>query len=560
MLLLPFFLVGASLSVGSPEALIAKLDCPDRVNAVAFSPNGQFLAAGYGWNDQGGVKIWSMADRAVVWTWATKNQKGSEGIDEVAFSPDGRLLAAATSTGDVLVWKVGTWREPRRIILKAGRPSALVFSSDGKTLALSSEFAVFYCDLKTWNSRKLRSRAGPAEEFIVAGFSADGKELAVCRAAAIQWWDVDTGKVVKNWAPHGLGFFCSLSSDRDYLVAGGGAILTGQNVEVLNASDGKALAGHSGFRSGLFASAISHSGQWIALGGGDYGGGGDLSLWSLRDLHEIGFVSVGRFPIQGLAFSPDDSILAAASHDGIVFLSAVDRLRGPERTKQSYALCGEVSADKGKVFIIPLSKVPTPMSPDFDYGWKLEVAEPRNLVDYAGLPVAFQDWEMESDAVMDKARVNKFISISSKPAAPEMHAGYVVFGDVQNPGWYEGFIVKVYGTGDFIAASNSGECLAYGSLNTTATPSFAALRTRLLAEGILSVPRNPLTRGLDHYRTRFIELFDEHGLELRSDAEVVDFTKPRTHPTKKEEDFTRIFNQEEPFIHSLLQAGMHSSH
>lgn len=277
--------------------------------------------------------------------------------------------------------------EPRGIILKAGRPSALVFSSDGKTLALSSEFAVFYCDLMTWNSRKLRSRAGPAEEFIVAGFSADGRELAVCRAAAIQWWDVDTGKIVKNWAPHGLGFFCSLSSDRDYLVAGGGAILTDKNVEVLNASDGKPLAGHSGFRSGLFASALSHSGQWIALGGGNYGSGGDLSLWSLRDLHEIGFVSIGRFPIQGLAFSPDDSVLAAGSHDGVVLLYAVDRLRGPQRTKQTVALCGEVSVETDKAYIVPVSKGPVPMSEKFDYGWELEVADSAAVKKLVGLPV-----------------------------------------------------------------------------------------------------------------------------------------------------------------------------
>ena len=561
MFLLPFFFVAVSLAAGSSEALIAKLDCPDRVNAVAFSPNGQFLAAGYGWNNQGGLKIWSMADRTVVWTWATpQKDKSSEGIDEVAFSLDGKFLAAATSIGDVLIWKVGTWGEPRRIILKAGRPSALVFSSDDKTLALSSEFAVFYCNLMTWNSRKLRSRADPAEEFIVAGFSADGRELAVCRAAAIQWWDVDTGKVVKNWAPHGLGFFCSLSSDRDYLVAGGGAILTDKNVEVLNASDGKPLAGHSGFRSGLFASALSHSGQWIALGGGSYGSGGDLSLWSLRDLHEIGFVSVGRLPIQGLAFSPDDSVLAAGSHDGVVLLYAVDRLRGPQRTKQTVALCGEVSVEGDKAYIVPVSKGPTPMSRDFDYGWKLEVAEPGNLVKFAGLPVVLQDWEIESNAAMDKARVNNFTSISSKPAAPDSHAEYAVFGDVRNPGWNKGFIVKVYGDESFMAASNSGECLAYGSLSTTTTPNFDALKGRLLSEGLLSVPRDPLTLGADHFRTRFIALFGENGLGVRSDVEEPDSSKSRTHPANKAKQFTRIFEQEEPFINSLLQAGMHSFH
>ena len=59
-----------------------------------------------------------------------------------------------------------------------------------------------------------------------------------------------------------------------------------KNVELLNALDGKSLGHMSEIRSGLFAAAISHSEQWIALGSGNYGPGGDLSLWSLEGLHE----------------------------------------------------------------------------------------------------------------------------------------------------------------------------------------------------------------------------------------------------------------------------------
>lgn len=543
---------------GPSESLIAKLDCPDRVNTVALSPDGQLLAAGYGWNEEGGVRIWKVADHTVVQTWvAQKTENRSNDVDKVAFSPDGKLLAAATSAGDALVWKVGTWGEPKRIILRAGSPTALVFSPNSGVLALSSKSAVFLCDLRTWDSRKLGSLAGPAQQFIAAGFSGDGTKLAVCRDAAVQWWDVRTGQSLKSWKLTGLGFFCSLSSSRNYVVAGGGAIYGEKNVELWNASGRESLARLSEIRSGLFASATSHSDQWIALGGGDYGSGGDLSLWSLRDFHEIGFVSVGKFPIKGLAFSPDDSVLAAGSHDGVVFLFAVEKLRGPQRTKQKYRLCGEILAENEKVYIVPLAKVPTPMSKDFNYGWRLEVADPGNLAAHAGSPVAFQDWEIESNAAMDRARVNKFDSLLSLPRRQKAPFEYVVFGDVQNPGWDKGFVVKVYGEGNFVAANNSGECLAYGSLNTTTTANFDSLKTHLLREGLLSIPRDPLTRGLDHYRTRFIELSVAGGPQVRSDAAVVDFSKLRTHKTKKEEDFTRIFTQEEPFINSVLRSGMH---
>ncbi len=47
------------------DALITRLDYPDCVKDVAFSPDGKLLAAGYGWNIQGGVRIWNVADQVV---------------------------------------------------------------------------------------------------------------------------------------------------------------------------------------------------------------------------------------------------------------------------------------------------------------------------------------------------------------------------------------------------------------------------------------------------------------------------------------------------------------
>lgn len=544
---------GGLLARGTSKALIAKLECPDRVNGVAYSPDGQFLAAGYGWNVQGGVRIWNAGDRRVVQTLVTKKaENGPEGVDRVAFSPNGKLLAAGTGIGDVLIWEVGVWGKPKRIILKAGSPTKLTFSPDSRFLSVSSEFAVFLCDLKTLNSRKLSGRT--AQEFIVAGFSVDGKKLAVCRSAAVQWWDVATGRTDKSWKAREIGFFCDLSASRRYLVNGGGAISRHKNVELLDASDGKSLGHVSAIRSGLFASAISHSERWVALGGGSYGSGGDLSLWSLEDFREIAFTSAGEFPLMDLAFSQDDSELAAGSHDGAVFLYAVGKLQGPERTKQEYPLCGQVGREDQKLFIVPLAKVPTPMSRDFSDAWRLEVAEPNALASFEGYPVALQDWEIESNAAMDKARVGKFTALSSQLVKGSKSMDFVVFGDIQNPGWDKGFVAKVYEDNSFVTANNLGKCLAYGTLSNL---DFAGLKDRLVREGLLNIPREPLTRGLDHYRTRFIALSVGGELQVRSDAEVVVFSKPRTHPTRKEEEFKRIFNQEQQFIDSLLQAGMH---
>jgi hypothetical protein len=190
------------------------------------------------------------------------------------------------------------------------------------------------------------------------------------------------------------------------------------------------------------------------------------------------------------------------------------------------------------------------MSSEFSDAWRIEVTEPGALANFVGFPVSLQDWDIESNAATDKARVQKFAVLSSR--SPKENTEFVVFGDVQNPGWDDGFVLKIYGENSFVAANNSGKCLAYGRLSNL---DFTKLKDRLVREGLLDIPRDPLTRGLDHYRTRFIAMSVADQLQIRSDAEVLDFS--RTRPTKKEEEFTGIFKREQQFIETLLRAGMH---
>ena len=115
---LAFGIVLCLSSVARPQtsgeasaALLAKLACPDRVKDVVFSPDGKLLAAGYGWNNQGGARIWNVADHAVVATLVVG--KGDDAnIERVAFSSDGKLFAAANWNGDVLLWSVGSGQMP----------------------------------------------------------------------------------------------------------------------------------------------------------------------------------------------------------------------------------------------------------------------------------------------------------------------------------------------------------------------------------------------------------------------------------------------------------------
>jgi WD40 repeat protein len=545
------FLTASVFAQTAPEALVTKLACPDhRVQAVAFSPDGKLIAAGYGFFDDGGITIWSSADKSVVAT-VQLSKADKAGVKRVAFSDDGKLLAAATDRGDVMLWSVGSWRTHKTILKGQGKSTDLSFSSDSSKLAYSSDQVAVLYDLKTAQATTIAKGDGRGREFSGISFSPDGKLVIICGNRSVEIWDVESKKTVKNWQTKSFGFFGRVSNDGTHIVEGGGAIFGGKLVEVWNLADGAKAYELSEFRNGLFALAISHSGKLFAVGGGDYGGEGGLSLWSLADARELGFTSFGEFPIQGLAFSPDDSLLAAASEDGFVLIYAVDRLRGPQLKKQNSALCGEIKVEDNKTFVVPLSKVPNPMRPNFEFSWRLEIANPDAVAGLINSPVVLRDWTIEGSAALDRARVGDAKSLLVR--APSK-SDYAVFGYVQNPGWKEGFVAKIYDDGSFVASDNSGKCRAYGSLSQLKTD-FESVKTRLISEGLIAVGRDPLTLGADHYGTAFIDLTTNGVSELRSDADDIGVLL-KGGPAKKREAFSRVFNQEKAFIDSLLHSGM----
>lgn len=464
------------------------------------------------------------------------------------------MFAAANWNGDVLLWTVGSWNTHRSVLVNRGSPKSLSFSPDNAKLAFASENEAIIYDLKSAKAAILATRTNERNSFISVSFSSDAKTVFLFRDDALQVWDLESRKLTKTWKPAGFGFFGNVSQDGNYVIAGGGAVYGKKSVEIWNTRDEKKIGELSAFRSGLFALAISHSAKFFAVAGGNYGSGGDLSLWSLNDPNEIGFISFGEFPIEGLAFSPDDSILAAGSNDGFVLLYAVDRIHGPQVKKQDYALCGEILNEGNKIFMVPLSKVPGPMKDHFEYAWKLEIVNADRVASLTGSPVELSDWNIESSADDDRARINQFRRLRPPMGTPKGSLNHIVFGDIQNPGWNEGFVAKIYGDGSFVATNNPGRCLAYGSLNQLHTD-FESVSKRLVSDGLLTIPKEPLVLGADHYRTQFMELALDGVPEMRSDADSIEVLL-KGSPAKKREAFSRVFNQEKAFIDSLLHSGM----
>ncbi|MHC4507780.1 MAG: protein kinase domain-containing protein [Planctomycetota bacterium] len=115
--------------MNTPEKLLL-LGHGDKVVGVAFSPNGKSLASVSG--DQT-LRIWNPAAGTLL---RVLDLSGNG--ETVAFSPDGELLAAG-GDGFVLIWETASWKTPYALDLDAvtmrGMVWSVAFSSDGDYLA-----------------------------------------------------------------------------------------------------------------------------------------------------------------------------------------------------------------------------------------------------------------------------------------------------------------------------------------------------------------------------------------------------------------------------------------
>ncbi len=199
----------------------------EKVNSVAFSPDGTTIAAG----DSLTLTADSQGRNATVHLWDAKTGKllrtlkgHRYHIQSVAFGPDGKLIASGGNHDPIRLWNVNTGQQVRTLgsdrtrnpkALYQDMPSldsadSIAFSPDGSTLVSSSITRARLWDVKRGRLlckfRDQNSGSGPT----VVAFSPDGRTIAICRSyeaeqivpksngvtirKEIELWDAETGK------------------------------------------------------------------------------------------------------------------------------------------------------------------------------------------------------------------------------------------------------------------------------------------------------------------------------------------------------------------------------
>ncbi len=199
-------------SVASGEHLHLFADAQDAVRCVAFSPDGETIAAAFG----GSVHLWNVPTGRLLCTL-----RGDQGTSLAAcFSPDGLALATGGTSTTIDLWNVAAEEVQSTLSARAAVVSMAYFR-DGRTLVSGSrDGAVTLWDVETSTAfRTVERHPGSVQSIAL---SPDDKRLAVgFTDGAIELWDLAEFDLLTTIAGYPQYVSClAFSPDGEMLASG----------------------------------------------------------------------------------------------------------------------------------------------------------------------------------------------------------------------------------------------------------------------------------------------------------------------------------------------------
>jgi WD40 repeat protein len=278
----------------------------DSVNAVVWSPDGNYIATGMGEQDHT-VQVWNTKSGLLQATYTGH----SELIDALAWSPDGKYIASGSWDHTVQVWNALTGKPVFTYQEHSGAVSTLVWLPDNNHIASGS----WDHTVQIWNAftgvplDQVRNK-----EFVNAlARSPDGSEIAFGGSdTKIHIWNPQTREIQDCSYEMGTAVDAlAWSPDGKYIAIGG----RDGTVQVRDSSNcEQQLLTYLGHTKDVDALAWSPDGKYIASGSYDF----TVKIWDAKTAVTLLTYKGHSDIVNGLAWSPDGKQIVSGSYDHTV--------------------------------------------------------------------------------------------------------------------------------------------------------------------------------------------------------------------------------------------------
>ncbi|MCA9919744.1 MAG: WD40 repeat domain-containing protein, partial [Anaerolineales bacterium] len=211
--------------------------------------------------------------------------------------------------GTILVWSVAEQRIERVLGGHDGGVKLVAWSPDGALIASNGSSDELVRVWQADSGRMVQSFAGHSNTVTAVTWSPDGTVVASSSFdSTLKLWDVTTGAEVRSFSVNALGqvLFVSRSPNGEEMVATGNTGLV-----QLRPPDNTRLTVTLSEHGNTPVNATAWSSDSLRFATGD--NGGQILLWSfpVRDNDDPALSWNTQVAVRGLAFAPDDAILAA---------------------------------------------------------------------------------------------------------------------------------------------------------------------------------------------------------------------------------------------------------